>query len=194
VQREIWAWSQNSYKLHLKLSVHTSNKTQRVSVSKASGWSMPFREIMVIYSKNQTKSANILCGKNSKSVIVKESGTHSYRRILKWYNSAILSCWWLSLKTKTAYASKYSTKKNFSTLHQLVPNSIWWRAQIMMLLIAQFCVASCCFSVCSPRLHLPKHPKSMFFPCNYTVGTALNGPWWMQSHEKEWIQTDLQVQ
>jgi hypothetical protein len=40
-----------------------------------------FREIIVVYSENHTKSVNTLCEQNAESLIIKVGGTYSYHSL-----------------------------------------------------------------------------------------------------------------
>jgi hypothetical protein len=55
-------------------SVRTEKKTQLFTITKIN-WLTLFKEIIAIYSKNQTKSINTVCGQNAESLIVKAGGT-----------------------------------------------------------------------------------------------------------------------
>jgi hypothetical protein len=46
-------------------------------------WLMLFREIMAVYSENDTKRINIFCVQNAELLIVKAVGTYSYCGALK---------------------------------------------------------------------------------------------------------------
>jgi hypothetical protein len=48
----------------LKISVPTSKKTQRLSMTQIN-WLMPFREITAVFSENHTKPIDIHRGQNS---------------------------------------------------------------------------------------------------------------------------------
>jgi hypothetical protein len=44
---------------------------------------MLFKEIIIVYSKKDTKLINIVCGKSTELLIIKAGGTHSYHWALK---------------------------------------------------------------------------------------------------------------
>jgi hypothetical protein len=47
-----------------KCSVPTAKKTQLFSISKIN-WLMLFKEIIVVYAENRSKTTNTLCGHNA---------------------------------------------------------------------------------------------------------------------------------
>jgi hypothetical protein len=57
-------------------------KTQRVSVTKIN-WLTLFKEVFAVYSENNTKPTNKLCGQNAELLIFKTGGTYSCHWVLK---------------------------------------------------------------------------------------------------------------
>jgi hypothetical protein len=57
-----------------KHPVPTAKKTEHVSVTKII-WFLLFRKIIAVYSENQTKPINALCGQNAELLNVKAGGT-----------------------------------------------------------------------------------------------------------------------
>jgi hypothetical protein len=44
-------------------------------------WLVLLKEIIALYSENNLKPTNTLCGQNAKLLIVKEGGTYSYHKL-----------------------------------------------------------------------------------------------------------------
>jgi hypothetical protein len=60
--------------LIFKNSVRTAKKTQLFTITKIN-WLTLFKEIIAVYSENNTKHINTLCGQNAELLIVKAGGT-----------------------------------------------------------------------------------------------------------------------
>jgi hypothetical protein len=67
-----------------KNSVRTAKKTQHFSITKVS-WLILFREIIAVYSENNAKPINTLCGHNAELLNVNSGGT--------WFTTCIVNDW-----------------------------------------------------------------------------------------------------
>jgi hypothetical protein len=63
-------------------SVLTSKKTQHFTITKIN-LLMLIEEIIPVYSENDIKPINTLCGQNAELLIVEAGGTYSYHWVLK---------------------------------------------------------------------------------------------------------------
>jgi hypothetical protein len=87
--RDLWTFNKfNSLKpkfvyITLKNSVRTAKKTQHFTITKTN-WLTLFKEIIAVYSENNTKPINTLCGQNNVELgTVKVGGAYSYHWVLK---------------------------------------------------------------------------------------------------------------
>jgi hypothetical protein len=61
-----------------KNPVRTSKRTPHFTITKIN-WLTLFKEIITVYSKNQMKPINTLCGQNAEILNVKVDGAYNYR-------------------------------------------------------------------------------------------------------------------
>jgi hypothetical protein len=123
-------WSTKFIKTIFTNSVPTSKKTQHVSITKVTCLTL-FNEVNVVYSENNMKPINILCGQNTELLNVKVGDTYSYHWALQSWLGSLYLIWSVArIKSGTRFEQQitFISFQKWSYLWNTVQSRGWARS------------------------------------------------------------------